>query len=211
MFCSFFIFFSIKRLRRYKLKTIQSKSIKFVIFISILLFVFPSHTYASINSSSSPSGKANDFKLQPGDIILTKGPVLFGFFGHSSIALDHDTVLQIEGPDDKPITESFRSFKQRFGSEKNDWIKIYRCESPKAGQKAANWAKIHYKNSNKTYLVTLNLKSECFTYCTKIIYQAYKYGVSKDTINDHGLLIISPYALVDNFNNGYHLKLVKKY
>ena len=34
-------------------------------------------------------------------------------------------------------------------------------------------------------------------------------GVSKDTINDHGLLIISPYALVDNFNNDYRLKLVK--
>ncbi|TBW68043.1 hypothetical protein EQ811_16290, partial [Staphylococcus capitis] len=47
-----------------------------------------------------------DFKLQPGDIILTKGPVLFGFFGHSSIAIDHDTVLQIEGPGDKPIVES---------------------------------------------------------------------------------------------------------
>ena len=92
---------------------------------------------------------------------------------------------------------------------KNDWIKIYRCEYPNAGQKAADWAKAHYKNSDKTYLVTLNLKSERFTYCTKIIYQAYKYGVSKDTINDHGLLIISPYALVDNFNNDYRLKLVK--
>ena len=41
---------------------------------------------------------------------------------------------------------------------KNDWIKIYRCEYPNAGQKAANWAKAHYKNSDKTYLVTLNLK-----------------------------------------------------
>ena len=81
-------------------------------------FRVPSHTYASISSTSSSSGKGNDFKLQPGDIILTKGPVLFGFFGHSSIALDHDTVLQIEGPGDKPITESFESFKQRFGVKK---------------------------------------------------------------------------------------------
>ncbi|MGW9856785.1 uncharacterized protein YycO [Staphylococcus hominis] len=193
------------------MNTVQSKSFKFFIFISILFFVFPSHTYASISSISSPSEKTNDFKLQPGDIILTKGPVLFGFFGHSSIALDHNTVLQIEGPGNKPITESFESFKQRFGSEKNDWIKIYRCEYPNAGQKAADWAKAHYKDSDTTYLVTLNLKSERFTYCTKIIYQAYKYGVSKDTINDHGLLIISPYALVDNFNNDYRLHLVKKY
>ena len=51
-------------------------------------------------------------------------------FGHSSIALDHDTVLQIEGPGDKPITESFHSFKQRFGEGKDDWIKIYRCSMP---------------------------------------------------------------------------------
>lgn len=193
------------------MKIIQLKRIIFVIFILLLFFAFSSHTYASISSTSSSSGKGNDFKLQPGDIILTKGPVLFGFFGHSSIALDHDTVLQIEGPGDKPIIESFESFKQRFGVKKNDWIKIYRCEYPNAGQKAADWAKAHYKNSDKTYLVTLNLKSERFTYCTKIIYQAYKYGVSKDTINDHGLLIISPYALVDNFNNDYRLKLVKTY
>ena len=41
---------------------------------------------------------------------------------------------------------------------KNDWIKVYRCEYPNAGQKAADWAKAHYKNSDKTYLVTLNLK-----------------------------------------------------
>lgn len=66
-------------------------------------------------------------------------------------------------------------------------------------ERAAKWAEEHYKDTDKTYLVTLNLKSERFTYCTKIIYQAYKYGVSKNSINEHGLLIISPYALVDNF------------
>ena len=46
-------------------------------------------------------------------------------------------------------------------------------------ERAAKWAEEHYKDTDKTYLVTLNLKSERFTYCTKIIYQAYKYGVSK--------------------------------
>lgn len=100
------------------MKIIQLKRIIFVIFILLLFFAFSSHTYASISSTSSSSEKGNDFKLQPGDIILTKGPVLFGFFGHSSIALDHDTVLQIEGPGDKPIIESFESFKQRFGVKK---------------------------------------------------------------------------------------------
>jgi len=183
-----------------------------VVLIMLLTFLFISPLTEANSDYSELTTTTNDnFDLKPGDIILTKGPVLFGFFGHSSIALDHDTVLQIEGPGDKPITESFESFKQRFGEGEDDWIKVYRCAKPGAGQKAADWAKNHYKDSDKTYLVTLNLKSKRFTYCTKIIYQAYKYGVSKNAINDHGLLIISPYALVDNFTDDYQLKLVKKY
>ena len=61
--------------------------------------------------------------------------MLYGFFGHSSIAIDEDTVLQIEGPGDKPITESFESYKHRFGTGKNEWIKVYRSVKPGAGQK----------------------------------------------------------------------------
>ncbi|MCJ1656858.1 hypothetical protein MT340_009965 [Staphylococcus sp. NRL 16/872] len=183
----------------------------FKIFSIVLIVILASHPFAQANTLTTSSTKDDNFKLQPGDIILTKGPVLFGFFGHSSIALNHDTVLQIEGPGQKPITESFDSFKERFGEGKNDWIKVYRCSKAGAGQKAANWASQHYKDSDKTYLVTLNPKSERFTYCTKIIYQAYKYGVNKNAVNDQGLLIISPYALVDNFTEAYQLKLVKTY
>ena len=87
--------------------------------------------------------------------------------------------------------------------------KVYRCSHPNAGTKAAQWAKKHYENSDSEYLVTFNLKSETFTYCTKIIYQAYKYGVDKNSVSDHGLYIISPYALTDNFTDEYKLKLVK--
>ena len=79
-------------------------------------------------------------------------------FGHSSIAIDHNTVLQIEGPGDKPITESFESFKSRFGEGQDDWIKIYRCVKPGAGKKAAQWTKENYENTDNRYLVTLNLK-----------------------------------------------------
>lgn len=189
------------------MNTIKPYYIKLLSITLILFLFFTSHAQASTTYSKD----SDDFDLKPGDIILTKGPVLFGFFGHSSIALDHDTVLQIEGPGDNPITESFHSFKERFGEGQDDWIKIYRCSKPGAGQKAAEWANKHYKDSDKTYLVTLNPKSERFTYCTKIIYQAYKYGVSKNSVNDQGLLIISPYALVDNFTDDYKLKLVKQY
>ncbi len=32
---------------------------------------------------------------------------MWGFFGHCSIAIDDKTILQIEGPGDKPTTQSF--------------------------------------------------------------------------------------------------------
>lgn len=95
----------------------------FKIFSIVLIVILASHPFAQANTLTTSSTKDDNFKLQPGDIILTKGPVLFGFFGHSSIALNHDTVLQIEGPGQKPITESFDSFKERFEKRKMTGLK----------------------------------------------------------------------------------------
>ena len=65
------------------------------------------------------------------------------------------------------------------------------------------------ENSDSEYLVTFNLKVNIYI-LPKIIYQAYKYGVDKNSVSDHGLyIIISPYALTDNFTDEYKLKLVK--
>lgn len=186
------------------------KKLSCIILILSLLSTFI-HTNMADAAYSEANTDDDNFQLQPGDIIITKGPVLFGFFGHSSIAIDHDTVLQIEGPGDKPMTESFESFKERFAQGKTDWMKIYRCAYPGAGTKAAKWVKDNYENSDSRYLVTPNLNSKKFTYCTKIIYQAYKFGVDKNAVSDHGLYIISPYAITDNFTDQYQLNLVKSY
>ena len=43
---------------------------------------------------------------------------MWGFFGHCSIAIDDKTILQIEGPGDKPTTQSFESFKYNYASGK---------------------------------------------------------------------------------------------
>ncbi|WP_347129638.1 lipoprotein N-acylation protein LnsA [Staphylococcus capitis] len=190
------------------MKTKYKLTILFITLVIVLLILFSINVFNK-DKESYESIDTKEFKLKPGDIIITKGPVLFGFFGHSSIAIDEDTVLQIEGPGDQPITESFESYQRRFGTGKDDWIKVYRSVKPDADQKAANWVKRNYENSDSRYLVTLNLKSQKFTYCTKIIYQAYKYGVDKNAVSDHGLYIISPYALKDNFTHDYRLKLVK--
>lgn len=73
-----------------------SPFIKILFVTLIILITFPTHLLAYTSNSNPLSSTEDDFDLQPGDIILTK-EVLYGFFGHSSIALDHDTVLQIEG------------------------------------------------------------------------------------------------------------------
>ena len=65
-----------------------SPFIKIFFVTLIILITFPTHLLAYTSNSNALSPTEDDFDLQPGDIILTKGPVLFGFFGHSSIALD---------------------------------------------------------------------------------------------------------------------------
>ena len=71
-------------------------------------------------------------------ILLLQKALSCGIFGHCSIAIDDKTILQIEGPGDKPTTQSFESFKYNYASGKNDWMKVYRCSYPGAGKKRLN-------------------------------------------------------------------------
>ncbi|SUL33459.1 Uncharacterised protein [Staphylococcus aureus] len=89
-------------------------------------------------------------------------------------------------------------------------MKVYRCSYPGAGKKAAEWVKktMRYKSSLSSYI---KFEQQKFTYCTKIIYQAYKFGVSEKSVKSYGLHIISPYAIKDNFIDPYKLRLVKAY
>ncbi|MCG9848011.1 hypothetical protein LHK25_09640, partial [Staphylococcus argenteus] len=106
-----------------------------IIFLLLFIVISPIDAPSTIADNKYKEIKDDHFKLQPGDIIITKGPVMWGFFGHSSIAIDDKTILQIEGPGDKPTTQSFESFKYIYASGKNDWMKVYRCTYPGAGKK----------------------------------------------------------------------------
>ena len=63
-------------------------------------------------------------------------------FGHCSLAIDHDTVLQIEGPGDKPLTEDFESYRDRYGKGKNEWIKSIDVHTLTLDQKQLNGQRI---------------------------------------------------------------------
>ena len=56
-----------------------SPFIKIFFVTLIILITFPTHLLAYTSNSNALSPTEDDFDLQPGDIILTKGPVLFGF------------------------------------------------------------------------------------------------------------------------------------
>lgn len=51
----------------------------FTIIFNICLTLSPFHINIANAEDSSMSKSKQDFQLQPGDIIITKGPVLFGF------------------------------------------------------------------------------------------------------------------------------------
>ena len=88
-----------------------SPFIKIFFVTLIILITFPTHLLAYTSNSNALSPTEDDFDLQPVILYSLRAQFYLVSFGHSSIALDHDTVLQIEGPGDKPITESFHSFQ----------------------------------------------------------------------------------------------------
>ena len=77
------------------MKTKYKLTILFITLVIVLLILFSINVFNK-DKESYESIDTKDFKLKPGDIIITKGPVLFGFFGHSSIAIDEDTVLKLK-------------------------------------------------------------------------------------------------------------------
>lgn len=130
------------------------------------------NTY-SININSIPY-------LKKGDIIITNGTSSFGLTGHSAIAIGGDEILHIAGPGEKPSILNRKEFYRKYIDSWYDWIKIYRPYNSEYGKRAANWAEITYKNSNATYKINTNIFSTNETYCSKIVFQAYKFGVNTE-------------------------------
>lgn len=152
----------------------------------------------------------SSFKLKKGDVLITNGTSSKGLTGHAAIAISSKTVIHISGSGAHPSTKSFASFKKDYGKGKK-WVKVYRSKKAGAGTKAGNWAIKNYKGKKYKYGINTKLSKKNPTYCSKIIYQAYKYGASKKSIYDPGSHIISPYALPNISSNAYKLKKIKTF
>ena len=149
--------------------------------------------------------------MNPGDVLITNSTSSFGLTGHAAIALNSRTILDIPNKDSYVRTISPLRFKKQYSS---GWIKVYRPRYASWGKSAANWADRKYRNSKSVYRISFDINSTKETYCSKIVFQAYKFGVgekafkrfntpSAGNVNAYRLksLIVSPYNLPEYLDN----------
>lgn len=151
--------------------------------------------------------------IKSGDVIITNSTSSSGLLGHSAIALGSNEILDIPGPGKSVRTLTVSAFCNDYA---DGWIKVYRPTTSSWGTSAATWARSTYKGSNAVYKITNNINSTNETYCSKIVFQAYKFGVGSSAFNtyyheqgdyygsDYNLVtgIIAPYTLPTSLSVG---------
>ncbi len=148
------------------------------------------------------------FTLNRGDILVTNGTSFAGITGHSGIAISDYEILHIPGPNHHPEVISLYDWNKTY-SYKNpiSWTKVYRHKNYNIANKAAKWAKNTYKNSNATYKITAYLETTDTTYCSKLVWQAFRYGPNTPQTELMKYGVITPYSLDDAiFNINYKHK-----
>ncbi|MFI3231672.1 MAG: hypothetical protein R3Y29_09020, partial [bacterium] len=114
-----------------------------------------------------------------GDIIITNSTLFLGLTGHAGIALDSNDILHIAGIGYTPDITRKETFIEDY-SAWGSWIKVYRPLNYAYGVKVASWAKNTYVDSNAKYVINTNVNSTHETYCSKIVFQAYKFGANTE-------------------------------
>jgi len=145
---------------------------------------------------------ASSFTPRAGDILISTRTSSAGLTGHAAIATSSTQVLHIAGFNKPVTTPSYSTFANDWGG--NGQLSVYRLNSSTAASKAATWAVNKYKGSSAVYKITTNLTTTHETYCSKIVFQAYYYGVGRSVVNDKFTLtgIVAPYTLPSLLNGG---------
>ena len=144
-----------------------------------------------------------------GDIIITNATTMP--FGHAGIFVGKNSILSIDGPGKHPSVKTVSQFRNVYDDTKSGkWTKVYRCTISGYGSKASTWAMNNYHGSNAYYLITNNLASKNPTYCSKIVYQSYRYGVGKKAIDSKYDYVntVGPFDLTTMIKN---INVIHKY
>ncbi len=150
----------------------------------------------------------NKSKVYTGDIVVTNNSFSFGLTGHAGFVVDNNKVLTINGPGKHPVVESFDRWIK--GAKDNGaWIQIIRPKDKALSTHrhiAKTWALKNYTNNgigktNIKYGISKNLPSINPTYCSKIPFQAYKFGAKIGHDLPSSNKIITSYSLKDYFKD----------
>ena len=147
-------------------------------------------------------------KLAKGDVVITNGTKVPDIPGHAGIAVNADEIFSIDGKKCHPGSKSREEFYNEYMKHLDSWIKVYSPTKAKWGKEAAQWALDTYEDSGVPYSITTDVDDTSKTYCSKIVFQAYKFGAGRKAFEsyydpqtgevnfyDYTRLIISPYDL----------------
>lgn len=177
-------------------------------FENMIEFTESNPNFTKIYESDNMDLESEDFRavvttLYPGDFFVMDSNASAGFSGHAVLVLSNNEFLNHTPklPGGHPQTITREKFNRDY---KGRNIKVYRSNNYYWGVNASNWADRTYRNSNATYQITNSLSDTSKTYCSKIVYQAYRYGAGKESINEMLFDIVRPYDLPKWIKAGHH-------
>ena len=159
-----------------------------------------------------PSSVINKSKFYTGDIVVTNATSSFGLTGHAGFVIDNNLVLTANKKRYCPFVEKFENWIKQARDE-GGWIQIIRPKDKALSTHrhiAKTWALNKYtinKNGEPVgrtdiiYRITPELQLTNPTYCSKIPFQAYKFGAKIGHDLPSKNTIIIPYKLKDYFND----------
>lgn len=142
---------------------------KKVVFL-VLFFVL---CFSALTVEVSAYNYPNGTKAKIGDILITSDAASKGIVGHSGIVTSANEYLEIRGEGYYP---QIRNLSKWF-DYKSKPTKVIRIASSKKAEAAGLYARLS-KGSKTPYKITMNLLDNKYTYCSKLVYQAYAFGTS---------------------------------
>ena len=125
---------------------------------------------------------ASSYRILGGDIFVTNGTISSGLIGHAGIAINSEDILSTR-KGEYPSTESLQDWIRNYVNASDKlWLNVYRYKYSTDALKAARWAERTYKGKKIRYHINGNFSTTSYTYCSKIVWQAYRYGIPKTNI-----------------------------
>ncbi|WP_409305751.1 YiiX/YebB-like N1pC/P60 family cysteine hydrolase [Peribacillus sp. SCS-155] len=149
---------------------------KYIAIIATLLVLLTISLAFHSTEASAAYYKGKKVSPKAGDILITSKAETRYHSGHSAIVTDNLKVVHIPAPGTHPIIETLDTWMKKYPIKS-----VVRLTDTAKAKKAGAWARtyqVEYKKA--TYGIWTNLNTYNKTYCSKLVWQAYRYGSGWD-------------------------------